>query len=122
MDNIDNDLVRELRAQFCQEGTELLERVEASLLTLEKGFETSVFESLLRDLHCLKGSSRAVGFEAFSKIVHALESKFKSSDQEIGSLIDKTLQTVDLLKEFITEVSSGSPLEDSESALIRKSG
>lgn len=73
MSDSSNDLAKELQATFIVECSELLTSLESNLILYEKNRNRDILNEILRDLHSIKGSSKAVGFEALTKFVHSLE-------------------------------------------------
>jgi len=81
-----------LKDFFAEEAVEIFESVEARLIEVEeKGtFSEDDINALFRDMHTLKGSSNAVGFEYFSKYVHYLETfmeNIRDKKQKINSKV-----------------------------------
>jgi len=65
-------------AIFLQEAAELLESLEADLLSMEsEGPDADRIDSAFRALHTLKGSGGMFGFRALSRFVHDLENAFE---------------------------------------------
>lgn len=70
----DEDFLIEIQDGFLQEAADLLNRVEALSLSLEKNPSSEdTYAELARLAHNFKGSGKAVGFEHISKIGHRLE-------------------------------------------------
>jgi two-component system chemotaxis sensor kinase CheA len=74
---------------FAEEAQEIFESVESILMSVEENgfFSTDNINALFRDMHTLKGSSNAVGFEYFSQYVHYLETfmeDIRSSRQAVN--------------------------------------
>lgn len=64
----------ELQDSFLQEASDLLEKVEALSLDLEKDPKSQeTYAQLARLAHNFKGSGKAVGFDHISKLAHRLE-------------------------------------------------
>jgi two-component system chemotaxis sensor kinase CheA len=69
--------LKEILSIFKAESEEHLQKLNASLLKLEKEpGRTDLLEEIFREAHSLKGSARMIGFEAGEKISHALEDLF----------------------------------------------
>lgn len=69
--------LREILSIFKAESEEHLQKLNESLLQLEKEPRRSdLLEEIFREAHSLKGSARMIGFEAVEKISHALEDLF----------------------------------------------
>ena len=76
MSNADqqDDFEKEIKDLFLIEASDLLDQAEAYLLTLEKNSaDSEAFDALLRMMHNLKGSGKAVGFDEISKFSHQVE-------------------------------------------------
>ena len=81
-----------LKDFFAEEAVEIFESVEARLIEIEErgAFNEDDISALFRDMHTLKGSSNAVGFEYFSKFVHYLETfmeNIRNDKQEVNSKV-----------------------------------
>ena len=88
MDFSDNDN-KELMQIFQAESEEIIERIFASLFTLEKTPEDrELIASVYRDLHSLKGAVRMVGFNNIQSIIHKME--------DIFDAINETKQTLEV--------------------------
>jgi len=78
MNRQEEELLTALRAEFTVEAVEYLRAITDELLELEKGLnpdrQTVVVDSICRQIHSLKGESRAVNFQDIETICHALES------------------------------------------------
>ena len=88
MDFSDNDN-KELMQIFQAESEEIIERIFASLFTLEKTPEDrELIASVYRDLHSLKGAVRMVGFNNIQSIIHKME--------DIFDAVNETKQTLEV--------------------------
>lgn len=102
---------RLLRA-FLEEGEELLERLNAALLELEKdpGNQELVHE-IFRLTHSLKSESALVGFGKLSSLAHRLEDVFeriRSGETAMSRpLMDAIFAASDLLHELMGRISRG---------------
>jgi two-component system chemotaxis sensor kinase CheA len=80
------DFEVELKIGFLQEASQLLQETERCFLTLESNpSDDGLLDQIFRLTHNLKGSSRAVGFEAMGAFTHEFESlllKIKSGEVE----------------------------------------
>ena len=95
-----------LKREFRAEAGEILQELEASLLSLENGSgNTEALSSVLRDFHTLKGSGAMCGFDEVSDFTHRLESVYdlvRNGSVAISKpIIDLTLSACDLIKEMI---------------------
>jgi two-component system chemotaxis sensor kinase CheA len=89
------DFEKELKTEFLEEASELLDGVEQAFLNLEDDpASEEVINQIFRFVHNLKGTSRAVGFGEVAEFTHELENlilKIKNKEMVPGS------QTVSLL-------------------------
>ncbi|NET33490.1 MAG: response regulator [Cyanothece sp. SIO1E1] len=63
---------------FLEEAPELLQMLEAGLLTLSQERSTSKIHDLMRAAHSIKGGAASVGLEAIATLAHRLENIFKA--------------------------------------------
>ncbi|MBD2092429.1 hybrid sensor histidine kinase/response regulator [Microcoleus sp. FACHB-1515] len=87
---------------FVEEAPELLQAIEAELLTLHSERSTAQIHVLMRSAHSLKGGAASVGLETIAAIAHRLENIFKalySDSIDINSaLVSHLLQAYDCLR------------------------
>jgi len=109
---------------FAEEAQEIFESVESILIRVEEhgSFITEDINALFRDMHTLKGSSNAVGFEYFSRYVHYLETfmeDIRSSKQIVNpKVIDFIIDSSDEMQIiFEDELNSKLDLEKFEITL-----
>lgn len=70
-----NDFETELKSGFLEEASQLLMNAEQCFLTLEQNpQDTATLENIFRIAHNIKGSARAVGFDALGAFTHEFES------------------------------------------------
>ena len=69
-----NSLAGDLLDVFMEEAHEVLERLHASLETLERGYSDDAFVEVRRALHTFKGGARMCGMRILSELAHAGES------------------------------------------------
>ena len=105
---------------FIEEAPELLQAIEAGLLTLKQERTTAKVHELMRAAHSIKGGAASVELGAIKTLAHRLEDIFKAlygEEVEIDTdLEDLLLQAYDCLKEPLMEqISTGE--FDSEAAL-----
>jgi two-component system, chemotaxis family, sensor kinase CheA len=103
--NIDLDKLKEL---FIQEANELINTLEEATLAMEnQPGDIGQVESIFRVMHTLKGSGGMFGFDKISEFTHDLETIYdyvrKSELKVDKNLLDITLQSVDHLKELISQ-------------------
>ena len=62
------------RSEYLTECEELIQHVSGHLSLIEKGnSDASIYDSIYRDVHTIKGSSQLFGFVAIGEVAHALE-------------------------------------------------
>lgn len=89
----------ELRALFAEEAGELLERLRADMLGLERGdAPESRLTSMGRDLHTLKGASLAVGLAAVTEQCHALEDLLLAVQDVTPAVLDRVHQALGVIE------------------------
>ncbi|MBI4972905.1 MAG: chemotaxis protein CheA [Candidatus Omnitrophica bacterium] len=100
---------------FRDEAFEIIERIEQSLVELEKDpGNTETINTIFRGMHTIKGSGAMFGFDRASKFAHEFETLFdlirKGSLSATKEIIDLTLAAADHLKAVLVDegsVSSG---------------
>ena len=105
---------------FIEEAPELLQAIEAGLLTLKQERTTAKVHELMRAAHSIKGGAASVELGAIKTLAHRLEDIFKAlygEEVEIDTDLENLLlQAYDCLKEPLMEqISTGE--FDSEAAL-----
>jgi len=115
MDN--DDFFAELKRDFLQEASDLLQKSESHFLEFEKNpRDTQLTDEISRLFHNLKGSGQAVGLDEFSHFAHKSEDLIVAiKSQELAmnsSLIDTLITCNDLLSEGVKRLSSGQELHD----------
>lgn len=116
MDKKEENFLRELLNDFKIEANEHYGLIINELLRLEKSAmdDTSqqIIETLFRELHSLKGASRAVNQLEIEKLCMALEAVFGSLKKGeafiLPELFDTTHQAMELVKQLITAISQPS--------------
>jgi len=99
---IDSDIRDQAYQFFIQEAPELLQVIEAELLTLRQERSTAKIHNLMRAAHSIKGGAASVGLETIKTLAHSAEDIFKGLhneeleiDAEVESLL---LQAYDCLR------------------------
>jgi two-component system, chemotaxis family, sensor histidine kinase and response regulator PixL len=98
---------------FIEEAPELLQVLEAGLMTLGQDHSTGQIHNLMRAAHTLKGGSASVGLEAVATLAHRLETILRalySDELTIDTdLENQLLQAYDCLRLPLTEqIATGS--------------
>ncbi len=104
-----DELIQELRVEFCEEARDLLAVMEESLLNKKTLTENKFQPEILRSLHCMKGSSQAVHFGLFALVTHHMEDLL--SEQFQPRMIDFTLKVVDQLRLSLDQFQGGNEKE-----------
>jgi two-component system chemotaxis sensor kinase CheA len=106
-----DDFEIELKRDFLQEASELMQSTEQSFLELEKDpSNKTLIDAIFRFAHNLKGTSRAVGFGQIAELTHSAENllleikqeKIFANDRVVSTLLvfnDKVREMIDGLKE-----------------------
>lgn len=99
MNDDDLEFLQTLRLEFIGETTDSLNLCENCLINYEKSKNPDQIRELLRCLHSIKGSSRAVEFEKFAMTVHKIESL--GSNLEDPNFVEHSLFAVDKLRDSL---------------------
>ena len=105
MNDLSPEFLSSLRLQFCEEGLEGIDRWEALVLKLEQSPTPEGTTDVKKVLHNIKGSSRAVGFDRLSIIVHQLESDLMSRKMD-KAFVDEMLLAIDEIRAFLNQIKS----------------
>jgi len=106
----------ELLEGFLTETTELLEKMDDDLVTLEKSPDNmELLNSIFRSIHTVKGASSFLGFELLVKITHKTEDVLnrlrKGEFQVTAEIMDVILEAVDLIKLLVNDIRNGEIVE-----------
>lgn len=106
----------ELNETFRNEASELLDRLEQSLLDLERTpADQDLVDSAFRALHTIKGSGAMFGFEQVAAFTHEFESLFdrirKGEARISGEVISISLAAKDHIRAL---VEGSEPIDDAE--------
>ena len=85
-----DDFEKELKEDFLQEATDLIDEFEQVFLDLEDDQSPEVLDKMFRFAHNLKGTSRAVGFGEVAEFTHEVENlilKLKEGEVSINPAI-----------------------------------
>ncbi len=124
------DFEKELKLDFLEEATQLLENTEQAFLQLENDLHNKeLIDEIFRFAHNLKGTSRAVGFGVVAEFTHEVENlilKIKQDEIEINDAVVSvllecndhiTLMIGDLKDDFDTQFESEELLAKIKQAL-----
>jgi len=118
---------QELLEGFLAETTELLEKLDDDLISLEKSPEDAeLMNRIFRSIHTVKGASSFLGFDMLVKVTHKTEdvlNRLRKSELSLNSeIMDVILEAVDLVKTLVSDIKGGDiverDLEDTISKLI----
>lgn len=101
---LSKEFVQELQNQLFEESKDFFSDLENSLIELERSENIEARKKILRTLHSIKGSSRAVGFEALASYAHQLETSISNSTEKFDynhmfQALDRMIEHVNLLKQ-----------------------
>jgi two-component system chemotaxis sensor kinase CheA len=125
------DLSIDDQALFLAEFDELVQRVEESLVDLERAPEDkALLNEIFRAAHTIKGSSATIGHTRMAGLTHAMETRLDDIRKGIASvtpqLIEALLKALDVLKvlrdEIETRVPADVDVDAAAAAVERRSG
>src|SRR5712691_3541655 len=125
------DLSADDQGLFLAEVDELLQRVEESLVDLERApDDRALLNEIFRAAHTIKGSSATIGHTRMAALTHAMETRLddirKGAATVTPQLIEALLKAVDVLKllrdEVETRVAADVDVEAAASAVERRAG
>ena len=101
-----------LRNLFVEEAHELLQKINHSLIELEKVPESStILAELLRHLHTLKGGAMMANFNKIGELAHKLEDYFQlyrnQNAEKKLELLPTAFTIIDLISEMVRSVEQG---------------
>jgi two-component system chemotaxis sensor kinase CheA len=117
------NIIKELRATFREEASELLVELESSLLELEKKpDDKEQIGRVFRAMHTIKGSGGACEFREVAAFVHEIESiydKIRSGKvNATPEIINLTLQARDQIKAMLNTYYLGGSIDEAKGASI----
>jgi len=109
MFELDDDIMRQLRATFKVEAAEHIQAINRILVALEKGPQekerAALLEEIFREAHSLKGAAGAAGFDEVEATGHRLESVMSAANagelELTGDLCDVLYEAVDAVSIII---------------------
>jgi len=125
------DLSADDQGLFLAEVDELLQRVEESLVDLERApDDRALLNEIFRAAHTIKGSSATIGHTRMAALTHAMETRLDDIRKGIATvtpqLIEALLKAVDVLKllrdEVETRVAADVDVDAAASAVERRAG
>ncbi len=111
------------RAVFLIEATEILEKLEESLLELEESLDNiDLVVSVFRALHTIKSSGAMFGFDRVSAFTHEVETVFdevRSAHMPVSrELIDLTLSSRDIIRGMLDADQGEGGVSDDEAQKV----
>ncbi|WP_224983873.1 chemotaxis protein CheA [Geomonas agri] len=103
---------QELLDGFLAETTELLEKLDDDLISLEKSPEDAdLMNRIFRSIHTVKGASSFLGFDMLVKVTHKTEdvlNRLRKLELTLTSeIMDVILEAVDLVKTLVADIKGG---------------
>jgi two-component system chemotaxis sensor kinase CheA len=123
------DLTSDDQALFLAEVDELLQRVEESLVDLERQpDDQALLQEIFRAAHTIKGSSATIGHTRMAALTHAMETRLDDVRKGVApvtpGLIEALLKALDVLKvlrdEVETRVAADVDVEAAAAAVERR--
>ena len=103
---------QELLDGFLAETTELLEKLDDDLITLEKSSDdTGLMNRIFRSIHTIKGASSFLGFDLLVKVAHKTEdvlNRLRKGELVVNpEIMDVILEATDLVKLLVSDIKAG---------------
>jgi len=116
---------QELLDGFLTETTELLEKLDDDLVTLEKTTgDTELLNRIFRSIHTVKGASSFLGFELLVKVTHKTEdvlNRLRKGELVVTpEIMDVILESVDLVKVLVSDIKANDIKEREIDGTIEK--
>ncbi|MBI5657318.1 MAG: chemotaxis protein CheA [Geobacter sp.] len=116
---------QELLDGFLTETTELLEKLDDDLVTLEKTTgDTELLNRIFRSIHTVKGASSFLGFELLVKVTHKTEdvlNRLRKGELVVTpEIMDVILESVDLVKILVSDIKANDIKEREIDGTIEK--
>ncbi|MDD2271905.1 MAG: chemotaxis protein CheA [Desulfuromonadaceae bacterium] len=116
---------QELLDGFLAETTELLEKLDDDLITLEKSSDdTDLMNRIFRSIHTIKGASSFLGFDLLVKVTHKTEdvlNRLRKGELLVTpSIMDVILEATDLVKLLVGDIKAGDIQERETEGTINK--
>ena len=116
---------QELLEGFLAETTELLEKLDDDLVTLEKSPEDAeLMNRIFRSIHTVKGASSFLGFDQLVKVTHKTEdvlNRLRKGELILSSeIMDVILEAVDLVKALVGDIKAGEIVERELDSTVAK--
>jgi two-component system, chemotaxis family, sensor kinase CheA len=116
---------QELLDGFLAETTELLEKLDDDLITLEKSSDdTELMNRIFRSIHTIKGASSFLGFDLLVKVAHKTEdvlNRLRKGELVVTpEIMDVILEATDLVKLLVSDIKAGDIQERETEGTINK--
>jgi two-component system, chemotaxis family, sensor kinase CheA len=116
---------QELLDGFLAETTELLEKLDDDLITLEKeSDDTELMNRIFRSIHTIKGASSFLGFDLLVKVAHKTEdvlNRLRKGELVVTpEIMDVILEATDLVKILVSDIKAGDIQERETEGTINK--
>jgi two-component system chemotaxis sensor kinase CheA len=116
---------QELLDGFLAETTELLEKLDDDLITLEKtSDDTDLMNRIFRSIHTIKGASSFLGFDLLVKVAHKTEdvlNRLRKGELIVTpEIMDVILEATDLVKLLVSDIKAGDIQERETEGTINK--
>ncbi|OGR30886.1 MAG: chemotaxis protein CheA [Desulfuromonadales bacterium GWD2_54_10] len=116
---------QELLEGFLAETTELLEKLDDDLITLEKASDdTELMNRIFRSIHTIKGASSFLGFDLLVKVAHKTEdvlNRLRKGELLVNpEIMDVILEATDLVKLLVSDIKAGEIQERETEGTISK--
>lgn len=116
---------QELLDGFLAETTELLEKLDDDLITLEKASDdTDLMNRIFRSIHTIKGASSFLGFDLLVKVTHKTEdvlNRLRKGELTVTpEIMDVILEATDLVKLLVSDIKAGDIQERETDGTINK--
>ncbi|MBI2355130.1 MAG: chemotaxis protein CheA [Deltaproteobacteria bacterium] len=103
---------QELLEGFLTETTELLEKLDDDLVSLEKSSEDAeLLNRIFRSIHTVKGASSFLGFDLLVKVTHKTEdvlNRLRKGELPVNpDIMDVILEATDLVKLLVSDIKAG---------------
>ncbi len=121
-EDLDAQLLTQMREDFLAESQEILDRLEPLLAELEQGGDPDLINTVFREVHTLKSSAAFLELTSMEKLAHRLEDVFglvRSGASVVSSeLIDAAFAGARLLRAMRNDVSRGGSGEEDGTAVL----
>ena len=110
--------------EFVSECEEIVERVSAELLLLEKGdLSNTNVNHFFRDVHSLKGSAYLFSFNRLGDIAHGMESSLdkirNGTHRPTQKLVNLLFESVKLIEQLVDAIKTGSSFDAFEPEIVK---